>query len=179
MNAFIVTNKSATNDVLTWGEVSPELRDGVEIDESFAWLTVGIVVILVLLGIASAQLTAVLERRREFAVLSALGMKGGQMVRLMLLEGFIVGLAGAALGLILTLPPVYLMATYGVDLRLFVGEEGLSMSGVLFEPILYGDMGWWLVPYALVVSLVATVLASIYPAWFAVRTDPASALRAV
>lgn len=164
------------NDVLTWADISPSLRDGVQIDESFAWLTVGIVVVLVLIGIASAQLTAVLERRREFAVLSALGMKSGHIVRLMFLEGLVVGVAGAVLGLVLTMPPVYLMARYGVDLRWFM-EGDLVMSDVLLEPILYGDMGWWLVPYALGISLVATILASIYPAWFAVKTDPASALR--
>lgn len=165
------------NDILTWADVSPELRDGLAIDEGFTVLTVGIVVILAFLGITSSQLTAVLERRREFAVLSALGMKGRQMVRLVLLEGLLVGLAGAAMGLVLTLPPVYLLARYGIDLRWFAGEEGLAMSNVLLEPILYGDMGLWLVPYALAISLVATVVASIYPAWFAVNTDPASALR--
>ena len=42
---------------------------------------------------------------------------------------------------------------------------------------MYGDLGLWIVPYVLVVAIGATVLASIYPAWFAARTDPATALR--
>ena len=167
------------NEVLTWYQISPEMADAVTIDETFTWLTVGIVVFLVFLGITSAQLTAVLQRRREFAVLSALGMKGGQLVRVMFLEGFVIGLAGTALGLLLTLPVVYLLATKGVDLAAVSGEGMQVMSGVLIEPILYGDMGWWLVPYGIVISFLSTLLASIYPAWFAVKTDPAAALRAV
>ena len=165
------------NDVLTWADVAPELRDGVKIDEGFTNATVGIVVILVLLGITSAQLTAVLERRREFAVLSALGMKGSEMLRLVLAEGLVLGLAGAAAGLLLALAPVYLLSTYGVDMRWFVEDMDLAMSSFLLEPVLHADMGLWLVPYALAVSLVSTILASIYPAWFAIRTDAASALR--
>jgi ABC-type lipoprotein release transport system permease subunit len=35
----------------------------------------------------------------------------------------------------------------------------------------------WLVPYGLTLSLFATLLASVYPAWYASRTDPAAALR--
>ena len=166
------------NEVLTWYQISPEMADAVTIDESFTWLTVGIVVFLVFLGITSAQLTAVLQRRREFAVLSAVGMKGGQLVRVMFVEGFLIGLAGTVLGLLLTFPVVYLLATKGVDLAALAGVEGQVMSGVLIEPILYGDMGWWLVPYGIVVSFLSTLLASIYPAWFAARTDPAAALRA-
>ncbi len=165
------------NEVLTWDQISPEMADVVTIDESFTWLTVAIVIFLVFLGITSAQLTAVLQRRREFAVLSAIGMKGGQLVRVMLFEGFLIGLIGTALGLLLTLPPVYLLATKGVDLTAFTGEGTQVMSGVLIEPILYGDMGWWLVPYGIVVSFLSTLLASIYPAWFATRIDPAAALR--
>ena len=48
---------------------------------------------------------------------------------------------------------------------------------MLFEPVIYGDFGWWIVPYVFVVAIGATVLASLYPAWFAARTDPAVALR--
>jgi ABC-type lipoprotein release transport system permease subunit len=52
-----------------------------------------------------------------------------------------------------------------------------SFQGVIFEPILYGDLGPWVVGYALGVGVGATLLASLHPAWFAARTDPAAALR--
>ena len=37
-------------------------------------------------------------------------------------------------------------------------------------------MGPWMIPNALVIALVATLFAAVYPAWFALRTDPTSAL---
>ena len=48
---------------------------------------------------------------------------------------------------------------------------------MLIDPIMRGDFGWWIGPYVAAIALGATVAASLYPAWFASRTDPAAALR--
>ncbi|MBT7162294.1 MAG: FtsX-like permease family protein, partial [Victivallales bacterium] len=132
---------------------------------------------VVFLGIASAQLAAVLERRREFAVLAALGMKGGRLVRIMLTEGVILGVTGGVLALFIGLPTTYLSATRGIDFRGWSGGADYGISNILLEPVVYGDFGWWLVPLALGLAVVSTTLSSLYPAWYALHTDPASALR--
>ncbi len=162
--------------VVTWEEIMPELASGVKVDETWTSLTVAIVMIVVFLGIMSAQLAAVLERRREFAVLSALGMKSGRLVGVMLMEGLMLGLAGSILGLAFGLPGAYYVATHGIDFSGIYGTE-VSMSNILFDPVFKGDFGWFLVPLAFELALSATILSSLYPAWFAIRTDPAAALR--
>lgn len=163
--------------VLTWKEIMPELASGTEVDKTWTRLTVGLLMIVVFLGIMSAQLAAVLERRREFAVLSALGMKSGRLMRVMLAEGVILGLLGSVLGLAFALPAAYYVATHGIDFTKMYGTSDLSVSNVLFDPLFKGDFGWWLIPLAFELALSATVLSSLYPAWFAIRTDPAAALR--
>jgi ABC-type lipoprotein release transport system permease subunit len=164
------------NVVITWKEVNPGLAGNVEGDRAFTKGLLVIIVLLVSLGIVSAQLTAVLERRSEFAILSALGMKGRQVVGLVVLEAVVVGLAGAALGLALGGTGAYFLSTRGVGFESFMGDDA-SFGDVLIDPRLFGDFGPWLISYALVISLVATVAASIYPAWLATRIDPARALR--
>jgi ABC-type lipoprotein release transport system permease subunit len=57
------------------------------------------------------------------------------------------------------------------------GGADLAVSNVLFDPVFKGDFGWWLIPLAFELALTATILSSLYPAWFAMRTDPATALR--
>ena len=59
----------AGDEVLTWGEISPEFKGHLEQDNAVSRLVSGIILLIVVLGVASAQLAAVLERRREFAVL--------------------------------------------------------------------------------------------------------------
>jgi len=166
------------NTVITWMEVSPDIAANVRGDGAFFRFMNMIVIIVVMLGIMSAQLTAVLERRRELGVLTALGMKPGRIVSLILLEGLFTGLAGAVAALLIGSPVLYYLATKGLNFGAIVGGD-LGIGNALFDPYVYGDLGIWIVWYALSVSVAATVIAAIYPAWFAVKTDPAEAIRTV
>jgi ABC-type lipoprotein release transport system permease subunit len=164
------------DEVLTWGEISPEFKGHLEQDSAVSRLVSGIILLIVMLGVASAQLAAVLERRREFAVLSALGMHSRTIVAVLLQEALAIGLASAALGLALGLPFVWRLAKSGIDLSQYMGTT-YSFQGVIIEPVIYGDIGSWTAWYVFTVAVVVTVLASLYPAWFAASTDPADALR--
>ena len=147
----------AGDEVLTWGEISPEFKGHLEQDNAVSRLVSGIILLIVMLGVASAQLAAVLERRREFAVLSALGMRSRTIVAVLLQEALAIGIASAALGLVLGCrscgswprrhrsEPVY-------------GRE-LQLQGVLIEPVIYGDVGAWTAWYVLTVAIVVTVIA--------------------
>jgi len=161
--------------VLSWREVLPAMGGDAAGDQAFTNLFIGIVVAVVVLGVTSAQLTAMLERRREFAVLMALGMRGGQIMRLVLLEAGVLGVMGAFVGLSLAAIPVYYTATRGIDFsELMKGD--IAISGVFFDPIIYADMGGWMVLYALFISCLSTLVAALYPAFSVLRTDPGSAL---
>ncbi len=164
------------DEVMTFEELSPEFKGHLEQDDASSRVIRVIILLIVFLGVASAQLAAVLERRREFAVLAALGMGAGRMVRLVLLEALALGTAGAVVGLALGLPVLWLFATKGVDLSKFMGTS-YAFQGLILDPVIYGDLGLWIVPWVVAVAIGATVLASLYPAWFAARTDPAVALR--
>lgn len=166
------------DQVLSWLEISPEFRARLQSGKAFMNAAIGIVLMVVLLGVASAQLTGVLERRKEFAVLAAVGMPGRSLVRVVVTEGVMLGTVGALAALTWTSPLLHGWATHGVDLSSAMqSRDGMAFGGVLIDPMYYPAFGAWVVPAALGLSLVATVLASLYPAWFASRSDPASALR--
>jgi ABC-type lipoprotein release transport system permease subunit len=178
IRSSIARELPAGDEVLDWVQISPELRSRMQSAHSFTSFAITVVLLVVLLGVASAQLTGVLERRKEFAVLAALGMRGATLVRVVVTEGFILGLAGALGALAWASPIAWRWSTAGVDLSgMIQSRDGLAFGGVLIDPMYYPSFGTWLVPTALGLSLVSTVLASLYPAWFATRTDPAAALR--
>lgn len=165
------------NTVLRWSEISADLAQHLRQDAASSRLMSGIVIFVVLLGVAAAQLTAVLERKREFAVFAALGMRPWRLVVQIFVEALALGLLGAAAGALLAAVPLYLLITRGLDLSGLLRGGELTFEGTLMDPVIYAQLGWWMVPYLLVLSLVATVLGAIYPAFYAARTDPASALR--
>jgi ABC-type lipoprotein release transport system permease subunit len=90
----------------------------------------------------------------------------------------VLGLTGAAAGLLISFPFLWHLAHYGLDFRAWMGKS-YSFAGLIVEPVLFGDLGFWIVPEAFLIALGATMLASLYPAWYAARTDPAVALRVV
>jgi ABC-type lipoprotein release transport system permease subunit len=164
------------DDVLTWRELAPDFAGHMEQDKAGARFVTGIVLLVVLIGVASAQLASVLERRREFAVLAALGMGATRLVRVVVAEGLALGILGAVAGLALGGPLAWLIAHRGLDFSRLMGST-YAFGGTVIDPILYGDFGPWVFRETFAVSIGATVLASLYPAWFAGRTDPAQALR--
>jgi putative ABC transport system permease protein len=62
-----------------------------------------VLALVVLLATANTLLMSVMERLREFGTLRALGLRPGQLVALLQLEGAVLGLLGSAVGLTLTL----------------------------------------------------------------------------
>ncbi len=162
-------------DVLTWRQVLPAMGGDAAADQAFTNLFIGIVIIVVILGVTSAQLTAVLERQREFAVLNALGMKDSHVVWLVLLEAAAMGAVGTLVGLALATPLVYHTATEGIDFSELMSGD-VAVTGVFFDPIIYADMGLWMLPYAGFVGMASALCAALYPAWLVMRQNPAAAL---
>jgi putative ABC transport system permease protein len=121
-------------------------------------------VVVAFIGVWSALLALQVERTRELATLEVLGLDEGQKWGLAFLE---TGLMGAVAG-ILSLP------------------LGVSLAAILVHVINVRSFGWtmrldidpWLFAQALGISVVAAVLASIYPVIRLRRRSLASALRA-
>jgi len=172
----VLLARAGDNTVLRWSEVSAELAGHLKQDEAIGSLMSGIIIFVVLLGVAAAQLTSVLERKREFAVFAALGMKPWRLMLQILLEAVVLGLLGAVAGGVLAAPGLWYLITHGLDLRGFISSE-MTFEGVLMDPIIRARFGWWMVPYVLRLAMAATLIGAIYPAIFAARVDPAAALR--
>ena len=119
--------------------------------------------IVVVLGIASVLVVSVVQKRREIGILRAMGATQGQVLRIFLLQGAIVGALGSALGVLLA---VLLIWAFTHFVR---GSDGLPLFDITLAPGL-----------ALRVAAVATmcgVLAAVAPARRAAQLDPAQAIR--
>ena len=176
VRAELIARLEPGNEVMTWPELFPDFKGHIEQDQATARLVSTIILLVVLLGVTSAQLASVLERRREFAVLSAIGMTGRRMVQLVLVEAITLGVAGGTMALAIGAPIIWTLSTTGLDFRNYLGTD-YTFAGTVMEPVLFGEFGWWMGPYVYAVAISATVMASLYPARFAARTDPAVALR--
>jgi ABC-type lipoprotein release transport system permease subunit len=163
-------------NVLTWRDLNQVMLQAVETSMGIMYLVYLIVLAVVAVVIANTLLMAVFERTREMGILAALGMKGRQIMTMFLLEAGTLALAGIVLGLILGSFGVLYFATQGY----YVGSSA-EIAGPAFAlgNTIYARFSPSAMAGLSAAALVITLLASLYPAWFAARKEPIDALRAL
>jgi ABC-type lipoprotein release transport system permease subunit len=160
-------------EVLTWQDMNQLLLTSTEMAAGFINLINLIVLAVVAVFIANTLLMSVFERTREMGILAALGMKGRQIMSMFLLEASTLGLIGIALGIVFGGLGVAYLATVGLQIG-DVGSTGIALGETIYARFSPGGA-----VSLSIASLIITLLASLYPAWFAARLEPIDALRAL
>ncbi len=162
-------------EISTWQKSLPELSQTIAIDRSMHHLLCGFAAIITGVGILNAMLLSVIERRREFGVILALGMTPRELLGLVCFEAFIMGILGLGLGALMASPLYYYLATKGFDLTPYLSNE--DTRGVDFVDQVLGCRVTF--TQLIVVSIflvIVTILASIIPALKAAKTEPIAAI---
>ncbi len=120
-------------------------------------------VLVAFVGVLSALMALQLERRKEYAILRALGLTRWQVSQLIVIESAALGLLAALLALPTGLAMAWVL-TAAIQVRAF----GWSMPFVVNASALI---------WTLLLGLAAALLASLYPAWRSAHRDPAPQLR--
>ncbi len=164
-------------EVDSWQTLKGDLTETLTTKLAFTSFFGIIVIIIASIGILNLMLMAVFERTREMGVLSALGMKGRQVMGLFLLEGSLIGAVGAVIGSALGLALIAVLANVGLDFSKL--SSGLGDLGALMGSKLYPMLTLDVLLSRAVLVVIITTLASLYPAWQASRKEPARALHHV
>ena len=158
--------------VLDWQELEPQAAAMYLFADSAIFIWFLLLMSALTFGLVNTLITSVMERVRELGMVRALGMSKSMVVLQVLVESTVIMAIGVIFGLVAGYL-IYLSIADGIDLSGFA--EGAEMAGMssVWTPVLHwGDM---LLVASL--SLVLGILASLYPAWRAVRVTPLDALR--
>ena len=98
----------------------PMLAQILGLDHAFNYIMNGVVLAMVGLGILNTILMRVLERRYEFGVCKAIGLRPVQLAVMIIRESLALTAISLALGLALGLSVEHYFATSGLDLRLAI-----------------------------------------------------------
>ncbi len=164
-------------EVAPWTELRPEMVEYVSLVDSFYFIIIGVVFIIAMFGVANTMLMATFERRREFAVMLALGATPVKVVMAVLHEALAMGLLSLVIGSGITIPIMIWWHNAPPDMTWLYGE--LTAFGTLMRPTLrveYNVSVWIQAGLAL---LVTALLAALYPAAQAARVPPADTLSGV
>lgn len=161
-------------EVVPWSVFSPEIAAYTQLMEAANGLIVGIVFIFAIFGVANTMLMGTFERRREFAVVRALGTAPSGVALTVLFEGLALGALSLAAGALLTAPVLAWLHQAPLDLTALVGD--MSFAGALVRPVLRVEYSLDGPLMSAVGLLITAVLAALYPAIRAARVPPADAL---
>ena len=164
-------------EVLSWRDAVPEMVGFVELDDAFGYLYLAVIFLVVLFSITNTFLMAVMERVRELGLLSALGLRGERIGRLLLSETVLMTLLAMSVGFSLGFGAHLAVDHWGIPIAMY-GIDNIEISGIDFaDLVMHSTINpkKWIV--ATILVAVATVGSAVYPAWRASRLAPAEAMR--
>ena len=166
-----MTSPAQSLDVEPWQEFAREFYEAMQADVRGMWIMLGVIMIVVGVGVLNTVLMSVLERRREYGVLRAIGTRPFLIVGLVLSETAIMAAMSIAIAL-----PVSMLTLH------ILGEVGLRMPvAVEYGGVQFTHMRAMITPASLwvpAVTVFATaVLVGLAPALKAARTRPAVSMR--
>jgi ABC-type lipoprotein release transport system permease subunit len=160
--------------VLTWRDMNQVVLQAIQAGMGMLYIMYLVVLMVVAVVIANTLLMSVFERIREMGILSALGMKGREILLMFLVEAGILGGVGVVLGVILGSLGVFYLSRVG----LHFGEMAtMTTVSAAYGETIYARFAPAETLGVAIAAMVIILLASLYPARFAARLQPVDALR--
>ena len=134
----------------------------VEQAASFSLMLAVVVLVAGCVSVMNTMISSVTQRKREMGVFMSLGADDVFIYKIFIFEALLHGLVGGIFGLGL-----------GVIASVFLGPLLLSTSASI------SSVPVFVIPLSIGVSVVSSLVASLYPTWKATKIDPVSALKAI
>jgi ABC-type lipoprotein release transport system permease subunit len=161
--------------VRTWQELAPELHKLIGLSKLSMLFLYGIVYLIAALGILNAQRMTALERKRELAVMMAIGVTPARLGGMILAESALLCGFGATAGMLVGALVTWYHAHAGLDLAA-MGSQGFSYAGVTFQSRIHFVLRPAMVLWPAVAVVVVGVLCGLWPALASVRLRLAGAI---
>lgn len=157
-----------------WTYTHGNLFSAIQMEKAMVSLLLFLIVLVAAFNIVSSLVMVVTNKKSDIAILRTLGASPRTITRIFMVQGTIIGVIGTVSGAILGI-----IAASGISG--FVGwlntALGLHMFDAYFINYLPSYLRWQDVGLIVVLSLLLSFLATIYPAMRAAKIQPAEALR--
>jgi lipoprotein-releasing system permease protein len=150
-----------------WTRLWPNLFSALQLEKTVYFLVLLLMVLIGAFNIVSTLVMVVMEKKKDIAILRSMGATQQSIRKIFLLKGFIIGVVGTILGVLLGLVVCFLIAQYKFELP----KDVFLISTV---PVRIYWSNFFLVALA---SFIVCLLASIYPARQAAKLDPVEIIR--
>ena len=171
-----ITNKSLSLYSLSWVERNSSLMNALKVEKNVMFLILTLIIVVASMNIISGLVIFVKEKNKDIAILKTLGFNKIGILKVFFLIGLTIGLIGAVLGtffgIIITENLKYIQIVLESIL-----ETELFSEEVYFLSTLPSDIKYEEVFFVFFISLIITILSTIFPAIRASNIDPVNILK--
>ena len=161
--------------VESWREIAPEIAVIVDMFDQLMSVFMTIILLALAFGIINTMLMAIMERTREIGMLMAIGMNKVRIFFMIVAETVFLALIGGPTGLLLGYSTVQFFGNKGIDLASF----SKALAGFGISNMVYPKMAAHNYYQILIEVILVALLASIYPAYKALKLNPVNAIRKI
>jgi lipoprotein-releasing system permease protein len=154
--------------VVDWQDANRPLFTALTLERRVGTLIIAIIILIAALNITTTLILLVMERRRDIAILSAMGATANGITKIFIIEGGLLGLFGAVIGMVVGVVVVFAGNRYHL---ITLPSDVYSISHVPLHLNVFSLIFSGIIAFAL------SVLATIYPARAASQIHAAALLR--
>lgn len=156
----LVTAIGDRYEVMTWDEMDPLTKNMIDADRSGAYITKGILYILIGFGIFGTVIMMIAERRKEMGIMVAIGMQKRKLSAILFYETILIGMVGVLSGFIISFPFIWYFVYHPVPIT---GEAAKAYEQLGFEAAMYFSAQWFVFARQVLIIFILSLIVYIYP----------------
>lgn len=165
-----------STQIIDWEQAQEKWLNALEVERNVMFLILALIIVVAAFNIISGLIMLVKDKTKNIAILRTIGANKSSIIKIFVISGATIGIMGTFLGGMLGV----WFATHIDQIKRFL--EKLTGSQ-LFDPLIYfltklpSEVDVSSVTFIIIMSLLFSTLATIYPAWRAAKITPAEVLR--
>ena len=172
---LIFENLDGKVHIIDWKQLNKTVVDTLNVERNVMFLILTLIIIVAAFNIVSGLVMLVNEKSRDIAILRTIGASRLFVMKIFLLAGSFVGILGTICGALLGVAFASNIESIQKGLEKVTGE--LFPAEIYYLTNLPAKIIWSDVAEVVAMSVILSLLATLYPSWKATRYDPVEALR--
>ena len=162
--------------IVDWRELNPSLFNAIEVERNVMFLILLLIILVAAFNLISSMMILVSNKKKDIGVLRVLGISNFQLLRIFILNGFLIGFLGTILGVLIGLSFCLNINEIKSFIEFFTGSNLFSEEIYFFSnlPIIINSSQ---IIKICSISLFLSLVATIYPSIKATKVEPINLIK--